>query len=69
VVTAKELTVNEILGLAEAGMRLGVSPWVVRNRLCKGELDGGRDRSGRFYVTRASVEAFAKARSGEQAVA
>jgi hypothetical protein len=45
------------LTLAEAGLRLGLSYHQIRGRLLQGELKGGRDSSGRYYVHRASVEA------------
>lgn len=43
--------------LAEAGLRLGLSYHQIRGRLLQGELKGGRDSAGRYYVQRASVEA------------
>ncbi len=38
------------LPLSEAALRLGLTYHQVRERLLRGELPGGRDEFGRFYV-------------------
>jgi hypothetical protein len=42
--------------LSIAGMRLGVSYWVVRDRVLRGTLDGGRDEFGRWFAYQDAVE-------------
>jgi hypothetical protein len=36
--------------LSEAALRLGLTYHQVRERVFRGELAGGRDQNGRFYV-------------------
>jgi hypothetical protein len=43
--------------LAEAALALGRTYHQVRAMVLRGELKGGRDRAGRFYVERAALRA------------
>ena len=44
--------------LSEAALRLGLTYHQVRQRLFRGELPGGRDQYGRFYVEADAVLAL-----------
>lgn len=49
--------------LSEAAIRLGLTYHQVRQRVFRGELPGGRDEFGRFYVDGEAVEAAVPAKS------
>ncbi len=52
----------------EAAIQLGLSRESVMRRLATGELEGGKDGlSGRWYVTRESVERYLKQRQAAAA--
>ncbi len=42
---------EERLSIAQAALRLGLTYQQVRAKLLAGELEGGEDERGRFYVT------------------
>ncbi|MDQ2889957.1 MAG: hypothetical protein M3R65_05310 [Gemmatimonadota bacterium] len=42
---------DEKLSIAQAALRLGLTYQQVRAKLLAGELPGGEDERGRFYVT------------------
>lgn len=46
------------ISLAEAAMLMRCSYLAARDRLLRGEIEGGRD-GGRFWVLRSSAERFA----------
>ena len=46
--------------LADAAFRRGISYQQVRTMLFKGELKGGKDEFGRFFVDRAALERRAR---------
>ncbi len=53
---------SDSLTLIEAARALRLSEWQVKQRVVKGELDGGQVM-GRWWVSLASVDAF-KAKDG-----
>ena len=57
------------LSLARAALRLSLTYHQVRAMLLRGELRGGQDDNGRFYVDAADVERFrssASSRAGKR---
>jgi hypothetical protein len=48
---------SDPMPLAEAALALGRTYHQVRALVLRGDLKGGRDRAGRYYVERAAVQA------------
>jgi hypothetical protein len=48
---------SDPITLAEAALALGQTYHQVRAMVLRGELKGGRDRAGRFFVERAALRA------------
>lgn len=57
---------NARIPLADAALRLGQSYWRTRDSLLRGDLTGGRDNRGRFYVESSSVERLLRRRARER---
>ena len=51
------------VSLAQAGLDLGLSYHQVRTRLLRGDLRGGLDERGHFYIERADLERVLRARA------
>jgi hypothetical protein len=47
---------SERIPITEAALRLSLSYQQVRHRILTGQLRGGRDQFGRFYVEAAEIE-------------
>lgn len=52
------------LSLARAALRLNLTYHQVRALVLRGDLKGGQDDSGRFYVESAAVERYLSERPG-----
>ena len=62
--TLLEASVSAHLSLARAALRLSLTYHQVRALVLKGELRGGQDDNGRFYVEAADLDRHIARRSG-----
>jgi hypothetical protein len=58
----------ERVPLTAAALALGISYWAARDRVLRGELDGGRDANyGRWFVVRTSLESAVREKARKAA--
>jgi hypothetical protein len=56
----RQIMAEDGISVSDAALKLGVSYWRARDMLLRGDLQGGKDERGRYYVDQTSLNRMRK---------